>query len=203
MNKIRVRNNNRINENVLKAIDKLRVNMEFAAPDKKVIAVTSAADREGKSFVAYQLACMQAVHEKKVLLMHLDFRKTAANKRKSLEGVAQVVWESTQINDVMYKTDIRNMYMIFAGTDDTKASDVVESQRFEKLINWLRTKFDYIIIDMATIGKSSDALVMCSKCDGALMVMESGAVSYKKAQNAVEQIKLTGCEVIGAVINNR
>lgn len=203
MNKIRVRNNNRINENVLKSIDKLRVNMEFVAPDKKVIAVTSAGDREGKSFVAYQLACMEAVHDKKVLLMHMDFRKGVGNKKNSLEGVAQVVEGKTDVSSVMYKTDIRNMYMIFAGTDIDGASSVVENPRFEKLMNWFKAKFDCVIIDLSTIGKSSDAAVICSKCDGAILVTESGSVPYKKAQNAIEQIRLAGCEVIGAVINNR
>ena len=203
MNKIRVRNNNRTNENVLRAIDKLRVNMELVAPDKKVVAVTSAGDREGKSFIAYQLACMEAVHDKKVLLMHMDFRKTVGNKKKMLEGVAQVVEGNADVSSVMYKTDIRNMYMIFGGTDIEGASQTVENPRFDKLINWFKSKFDYVIVDLSTIGKSADAAVICSKCDGAILVTESGAVPYKKVQNAIEQIKITGCDVIGAVVNNR
>lgn len=203
MNKIRVRNNNHINENVLKSIDRLRVNMNFVGNDKKVIAVTSASDREGKSFVAYQLACMEAVHDKKVILLHLDFRKNIGNKKNNLEGIAQVVDNKADVSSVMYKTDIRNMYMMFAGATADKAMDVVENPRFEKLINWLKIKFDYVIIDTATIGKGMDSTVICSKCDGAILVTESGAVPYKKAQNAIEQIRMAECEVIGAVINNK
>lgn len=203
MNKIRVRNNNNINENVLKAIDRLRVNMEFVAPDKKVIAITSASDREGKSFVAYQLACMEAIRDKKVILLHLDFRKTVGNKKKCLDGFAQVVEGSIEVSEVMYKTDIRNMYMMFAGVDTDKSMGIVENPRFDKLINWLRTKFDYVIIDTATVGKGMETPVICSKCDGAILVTESGAVPYKKARNAMEQIRMAGCDVIGAVINNR
>lgn len=203
MNKIRVRNNNRINENVLKSIDRLRVNMDFVGPDKRVIAITSASDREGKSFVAYQLACMQAVHDKKVILLHLDFRKNIGNKKNNLEGIAQVVENTVEVSNVMYKTDIRNMYMMFAGTTSEKAMDIVENPRFEKLINWLKGKFDYVIIDTATIGKGMDSTVICSKCDGAIIVTESGAVPYKKVQNVIEQIRMADCEVLGAVINNR
>lgn len=203
MNKIRVRNNNHINENVLKSIDRLRVNMDFVGADKKVIAVTSASDREGKSFVAYQLAFMQAIKDKKVILLHLDFRKTIGNKKNSLEGIAQVVENTAEVSNVMYKTDIKNMYMMFAGTTADKAMEIVENPRFEKFINWLKEKFDYVIIDTATIGKGMDSTVICSKCDGAILVVESGAVPYKKAQNAIEQMKMAECEVLGAVINNK
>ncbi len=203
MNKIRVRNNNRIDENVLRAIDKLRVNMEFAGKDKRVLAITSATDREGKSFIAYQLACMLAVHDKKVLLVHTDFRKTVGNKKKWIEGIAQIVDGDTDISSVMYKTDIRNMYMLFAGVDAKNASRILENPRFDRLVNWLRSKFDYIIFDTATVGKTADTPLICSKCDGAILVTESGAVSYKKAQNAIAAMELSGCETIGVVINNR
>ena len=60
-----------------------------------------------------------------------------------------------------------------------------------------------MIIDTATIGKGMETPVICSKCDGAVLVTESGAVSYKKERNAIEQIRMAGCEIIGVVINNR
>ena len=46
-----------------------------------------------------------------------------------------------------------------------------------------------------------DAAIVSKECDGAILVIESGRVSYKLAQKVLEQLKKSGCKVLGAVLN--
>ena len=51
------------------------------------------------------------------------------------------------------------------------------------------------------MGAIIDAAVVGQNCDGAVLVVESGAVSYRVAQRVKGQLEAAGCKVIGAVLN--
>ena len=63
----------------------LRTNVEFSGDNIKVVAVTSCTPNEGKSSIAYELACSFAQNGKKVLLIDADLRKSVLI-RKHLKG---------------------------------------------------------------------------------------------------------------------
>lgn len=46
-----------------------------------------------------------------------------------------------------------------------------------------------------------DAAVIAKESDGAVLVIESGRVSYKAAQKALDQLRKSDCKVLGAVLN--
>lgn len=202
MNKIRVRNNDGTSEKVLRTIDRLRININLMGAKNGTIAITSSDDREGKSFVAYQLACMLAVNNKKVLLLLTDFRKSVGASNV-MPGVAEIVRGESKVADVVYKTDIKNMYLMFAGNDKQEAAKIVEDDRFERMLNWLKSKFDYIIVDTATVNKCMDANIVCSRCDYTIIVAEKGGTTFKKAQTCLAALELANCDVLGVVMNTR
>ena len=51
------------------------------------------------------------------------------------------------------------------------------------------------------MGHLIDGAIIARHCDGAVMVIESGAVSYRLEQKVKEQIEKAGCRVLGAVLN--
>lgn len=203
MNKIRVRNNEGTSEKVLRTIDRLRINLNLMGAKNGTVAITSSDDREGKSFVAYQLACMLAVYDKKVLLMLTDFRKSVGDDKNIMPGVAEIVRGEQKVADVVYKTDIKNMYLMFAGNDKNEAVKIVENDRFDRMLNWLKSKFDYIIVDTATVNRCMDANIVCSRCDHTVIVAEKGGTTFKKAQTCLAALELAGCDILGVVMNTR
>ena len=64
-----------------------------------------------------------------------------------------------------------------------------------------REQYDYIFIDTPPIGSLIDAAVVAEKSDGAVLIVESDAVSYKVAQKAKLQLERSKCHVLGAVLN--
>ena len=58
-----------------------------------------------------------------------------------------------------------------------------------------------MLIDTPPVLEITDASIVARKCDGAVLVIESGRVKYRDAQKAQEQLKKSGCSILGAVLN--
>ena len=69
------------------------------------------------------------------------------------------------------------------------------------MIDQMRKNYDYIIIDNAPLGQVIDSAVVAQNCDGAVLVVEQGKVSYKFAQDVKEQIEASGCMLLGVILN--
>lgn len=65
----------------------------------------------------------------------------------------------------------------------------------------LREHYDYIFVDTPPVGTIIDAAIVAQKCDGAVLVVESEAVSHKVAKKVLVQIEKSGCRTLGAVLN--
>ena len=65
----------------------------------------------------------------------------------------------------------------------------------------LREAYDYIIIDTPPMAGLIDGAIVARHCDGAVLIIESGAVSWRVEQKVVEQLKRSQCRILGAVLN--
>ena len=61
--------------------------------------------------------------------------------------------------------------------------------------------YDYVIIDTPPMANLIDSAIVASNCDGAIIVVEQGAVSYRLEQKVKSQLDKTGCRVLGVVLN--
>ena len=80
-------------------------------------------------------------------------------------------------------------------------SELLEEELFEQMLEALKEEHDYIIVDTPPMGHLIDGAIIARHCDGAVMVIESGAVSYRLEQKVKEQIEKAGRRVLGAVLN--
>ena len=65
----------------------------------------------------------------------------------------------------------------------------------------MRQEDDYLIIDTPPMGNLIDGAIVARQCDGAVMVVESGAVSYRLEQRVKNQLEKSGCRILGVVLN--
>lgn len=163
----------------------LRSNMAFMLPAKacKVIALTSALPNSGKTFVSSNLAhnlCMRGTN--KVLLIDADIRKGSmtATLRKGLSvqkfGLSEFLHkEELSIEDVIVPF---NKQIIFdfmpAGEAPPNPSDLLLSPRLGELIQDLRKKYDYIVIDTVPFLNMADAQIIGEHADLNIMVVREG-----------------------------
>lgn len=184
----------------------LRANLQFCGEDKKVIALTSCTPNEGKSTVSLQLAQSLAESGKKTVLIDADMRKSVLvgftkPSQHGLRGLAHYLSGQNTLQDVIYMTDIQDLYIVYSGPFPPNPAELLGGKQFKGMLQALRKVYDYVIIDTPPLGSVIDGAIVAGSCDGAILVIESGVISYRFAQNVKDQLERSNCPVLGAVLN--
>ena len=187
------------------AFKTLRTNIEFSGEDMQVIGITSATPNEGKSSVSFELAVSFAQAGKKTLLIDADLRKSVMKNKykrgKIRYGLTNCLVGRKEMEEAICCTDVNGFYMIFSGPVPPNPSELLGNRKFEHIVEEARKEFDIIIIDTPPVGSVIDAAVISKKCDGMVVVMESGAISYRFAKKIKEQLEVAEAKVLGVVLN--
>ena len=190
---------------IKEAFKTLRTNIEFSGADLKVIAVTSCTPNEGKSSVSFNLAVSFADSGKRVVMIDADMRKSVLAGRYKVGGVeaglAHYLSGQKTLGEVCLKTDIEGMDIIFSGPFVPNPAELLESQNFHDLVQYCREHYDYVLIDTPPLGSVIDSAIVAKECDGAIIVIEADAVSYRFVQNVKNQLAKSDVKILGTVLN--
>jgi capsular exopolysaccharide synthesis family protein len=189
------------------AMKTLRTNVQFSGKHNKVILLTSGHGNEGKSDISFNLSVELGKAGKKVLLIDADIRKSVYKSRYGIEeetmGLSQYLsGQVEKIDDVVYKTNYENVYMILSGPYAPNPTEMLGDEQFGQLLKAARQVFEYVIVDTPPLGIVVDAAVIGQYCDGAIMVIERDATSYRVCQKVKSLLEKSGCKILGAVLNN-
>ncbi len=187
------------------AFKTLRSNIEFSCDDVKVICITSCTPNEGKSNISFELSKSYAQMGKKVLLLDADLRKSVMRQRhkrgKVRLGLSNYLVGKTEFGEALCETDVKNLYMVFSGPVPPNPSELLGNRRFAQMIEAARKKYDMVIIDTPPLGSVIDTAVVSKCCDGAVIVISSGDISYRFVRKVKEQLDVAGCRILGCVLN--
>ncbi len=187
------------------AIKTLRTNIQFTGTEVKSIVITSCYPNEGKSDVVFQLALEIGKMGKKVLILDADIRKSSYISRFQVKqktaGLSQYLSGQSGLQDIVYSTNFRDVDIIFAGPAAPNPSELLAQESFASLVHTMRGKYDYVLVDTPPVGSLTDAAVVARQCDGAILVVESDLVSRRVALKAKQQLEMSGCHILGAVLN--
>lgn len=178
-----VENENRESE---EAFRMLRTNLLFTlGKDKKVVLVTSTEPKEGKTFIAINTAISLSLLGKKVCLMGLDLRLPRLSEYLNIHtahGMSQYLsGYEKDIDDIIQPSGINsNLSVISAGTTPPNPSELIARSEFEKSIELLKQKFDYIIIDSAPVSLVTDTIVASRLADATVYVCRA---NYSRKNN--------------------
>lgn len=187
------------------AIKTLRTNIQFTGTEVKSIVITSCYPNEGKSDVVFQLALEIGKMGKKVLVLDADIRKSSYISRFQVKqktaGLSQYLSGQSELQDIVYSTNFRDVDIIFAGPAAPNPSELLAQESFASLVHTMRGKYDYVLVDTPPVGSLTDAAVVARQCDGAILVVESDLVSRRVALKVKQQLEMSGCHILGAVLN--
>jgi len=158
----------------------LRTNLSFMAlnEDAKTTLVTSNISGEGKSFVSINLAISHTLTDKKVALLELDLRKPRLSNLLNVTrdpGISNYLVGKIPIEGIIKETVIKNLFVISAGAIPPNPSELILSKKFKEMIDELKERFDYLIIDSAPIGPVSDSLLLKDYADITIFVVRHNA----------------------------
>lgn len=205
MQNVAIRTIEQLDFRTKEAYKTLRTNLSFAGKDVKVISLTSCTPNEGKTSVSFQLCLSLAESGKKTILVDADLRKSVLRGRykasREKYGLSHYLSGQVDFDDVCCRTNVENFDIIFAGPVPPNPSELLGGDNFKSLLELLRWKYDYVIIDTPPLGSVIDGAVAAASCDGTVIVIESGAVSFKFVQNIKDQLDKVGCRILGCVLN--
>lgn len=182
----------------------LRTNLQFSGGNLRVILFTSSIQDEGKSETSFQLAISFAKLDKNVLYVDADMRKSVFTARyqikENVQGLSQYL-SGQNTEDIVYKTNIKNMDVVFAGPYAPNPAELLYENKLDEFIKKQRLQYDYIIIDAPPLANIVDAAVIGRCVDGAVIVVKSATVSQRMVKRVKDQLEKVNCKIIGAVLN--
>lgn len=194
---------------VSEALNQLRVNLGFCGSQVKTIMVTSSVPNEGKSFITMQLWKMMAEVGTPTVLIDCDLRNSEMRRKygiasaanEKMIGLPYYLAGQAELEDVIYKTNIPNGYMIPVTSAIANPTILLENQRFAEMLDYCRQSFGYVLIDTPPLGSVADALNIARYCDGSVLVVRSGDTSRKVVDNSVQMLKRVESPLLGIVLN--
>lgn len=172
-----------------------------------VVAVTSLHDKEGKTYVATNLAVLLAKLGTKVLLLDCNMRRPGvANVLKLKQVAALAIYLQGNGNQKLATQDYTidayaSMDVATAAITEENAADILGSEITRKLVEDLKKQYDYIVIDSSSIKGYSDIGYVTEMADVTLVVEKAGIANSDDINYVNELYKNGELNRIGVVAN--
>jgi capsular exopolysaccharide synthesis family protein len=157
----------------------VRTNLNFMGLNENhnTLMITSSISGEGKTFVAINLAISLTLTGKKVAIMEMDLRKPKLSKMLKVNkspGITNYLIGKASLEEICRQTEIPNLYVVSAGAIPPNPTELIQGEKFRELINELKERYDYLILDTAPVSPVTDAQLLQEFADINMFVIRHG-----------------------------
>jgi len=170
----------------MESIRTLWVNLSFLGDknSSKIIAVNSSISGEGKTFTIYNLSrVLSKSTDKRIIIVDMDMRRSSLHEKFGItntnKGLSTFLSEHFSLDEVIQPTSVKNLDIITSGPKAPNPTKLIMSDRFDEMIDKLKEKYDYILIDTPPIGIVSDSMKVMFMADLVLYVIK---INYSKKE---------------------
>lgn len=188
----------------------------------QTILFTSSVKQEGKSTVVTNIALSMAQLGKKVLLMGSNLRRPTVYKifgltrgpglsdilmgniswKEALRTSTDILTGGLNIDDILQMPGIDNLNIIPCGRPVDNVSEILNSKAVDRLYAELKQHYDVIIIDCSPIMAVPDAITLCDKVDGLVLIYKVGHTPKDILNRAKSNLVNANANILGVVLNN-
>ncbi|WKN32533.1 polysaccharide biosynthesis tyrosine autokinase [Porifericola rhodea] len=172
---------------------RLHLTRFFEGNEGKIIGVTSSEEGEGKTYCTAHLGTSFALSGRKTLIVSSDLHRPKLNNYfnvKPVPGISDYLADKANLQEVIQKTQIADLEMLSPGSVNyTDPSGLLESKKFHDLLNSLKHKYQYIIIDTPPIGYIADYLFMEPLFDVNILIARQKLTSISVYQSTVKMLE--------------
>lgn len=148
-----------------------------------VTLITSSISNEGKSFVSSNLGYYLAASGKKTILLEMDWRRPKIarifNLSESQTGVSNYLAGELTFDELVQKSTVHpNLDIVGSGPLPESPVELLDSEKINSLIEWLKINYDHIIIDSPPVNLVADAKILSKFSDTILYVIRQ-AYTFK------------------------
>lgn len=191
---------------VKEAYSSIRTNLLFSQQGDEcpVFVVTSPTANNGKSINSVNMAVSFAQMGKKTLLIDSDMRNPTLHRLFSIpvkNGLSEILAGLTDSITVS-KTEIENLSLLTAGKIPPNPSELLASERTDKLLAFVKQHYDCVFIDTPPVNLVTDPTAFATKSTGYIMVIKSGVTDTQSTKRAVDALQSLGANIVGFVLND-
>jgi len=173
-------------------------------PERKALAVVSPARREGRSFIAANLAVVFSQLGEHTLLIDADMRNPRQHKLFGLEnrsGLSAILSGRGEVNASERVPSLIDLSVLPAGAIPPNPQELIARPMFLRLMEELCREFDVIIIDTPAGGGYADAQTLATRAGAALLVTHKNVSRLRAARRLADELAQASALVVGSVLN--
>jgi capsular exopolysaccharide synthesis family protein len=166
------------------------------------VAVTSAMVGEGKSTTSANLAHVLAQSiGQRVVLVDCDLRRPALHRVFGCPmgpGLAAVLRDARALDEVLIPLN-GQWWLLSSGPLPVNPTELLGSEAMDRLLEQLRSRFDFVVLDVPPVLPVADPFVLGCKADGIIFVVRAGHTPREVVAMALDNLPRD--RVIGAILN--
>lgn len=171
----------------------------------KVILVTSALPKEGKTTTSINTAIVLAQKGTRVLLIDADLRRPSIHKTFGLGprmGLSNVLTGNATLQQATVRSPLLpSLYVLPAGTPPPNPVELLSSTNMRDVLAELREQYDHIVVDTPPTLSVTDAVVMSTRADAVVLVIRSGQTTKQALRRARDLLLQVNARVSGVLLN--
>ena len=189
-------------------IKTLKTAIALASRTRKIrcFAITSALPYEGKTTICANLATLFAVSGARALLIDADLHNASLTRSLAPEaefGLIDAITGSAEPAQCIVRANDSGLDLMpaFGSTQTPYSDEILGSERARELLEYLRTGYEIIIVEMPPLTASLDGLAMGSLLDCTVLVAEYGKTPLPILSEAIHLLRNAQVEILGVVLN--
>jgi capsular exopolysaccharide synthesis family protein len=170
----------------------------------QVIQVTSPHAADGKSTLAANLAVSIAQSGKRTVLIDADFRRPRVHKLfhvSSEVGLASAIRGDCDLSAAIQMSGVPGLWILPCGPRPSNPAELLTSPRFQEMLQEIRSKFDFVIVDTPPVLVVTDPCVVAPRVDGVVLALRLARNVRPSAERARDVFASLGANVLGVVVN--
>lgn len=191
---------------VKEAYNSIRTNLMFTQKGEKcpVFVISSPTANNGKTINSINLAISFAQMGKRTLLIDADMRNPTIHRMFSVpskNGLSEILAGLTD-NISVTKTEIENLSILTSGKIPPNPAELLSSARMDKLLDFVRDRYDCVFIDTPPINLVTDCTVFAGKTTGYILIVKTDTTDIHDLRTSVANLNQINAEVLGFIIND-
>lgn len=184
----------------------LRTNLQYVDVDNppRSVVITSSLPGEGKSTTACNLAIALAQAGSKVALIEADLRRPKVAEYLGVDGsrgLTDILIGKVTLEDTVVHWQRGLLDFVAAGTIPPNPSELLGSHQMAELLAQLRAKYDMVILDAPPLLPVTDAAILSTAADGAILIARHGATKREHIEDSADALHQVSARLLGTVLN--
>ncbi len=178
--------------------------LHWVNPERRVLAIVSPDARDGRSYLAANLAVVFAQLGEKTLLIDADLRFPRQHRlfgQGNGPGLAQVLSGRGGIEAAERVVYFDSLWLLAAGAAPPNPLELLCRVEFARLLEEARKRFTIILIDTPAAARGSDAKIASARADGVLLVARQDRTRMADLAGLCRAVGASGTPLAGTVLN--